>query len=260
MIWRMIKKNWRKIITAITVVSGIPIGINYLLLSWRAPGLKGEVGDWLGFFANFLGLIGAVLIALYQLNKQKLNEQEKDVENNRSYVDIQDFNATLMLKGVITHENSRIIKTDGYNELLRRFNTKDYGKVRAGYLKIAHYGNPELIFDCSISLDISFTKKKELVNENLKVNIGVIEKNVEIFIPLTPEGSDSGQEIDLQTVTLNYSTIKGEKLQIYRDYINRKETLYSLTNDSEKKIVFKYDMKQIGWVYPNKIDHSILAP
>ncbi|MNW41194.1 hypothetical protein D3C74_183240 [compost metagenome] len=252
--------NKNKTVFGIILFLVTPIIINYGLLSWRAPGVNGEVGDWLGFFANFLGVIGAVLIAIYQFIKQRESEQKQDIENNRSYVDIQDFSATLMLIGVNTHVNSRVIKTDGYDELLKSFPPKHYGRIRVGYLKIAHYGIPELIFDCRISLDLSYDRNGIQVKETLDVNIGVIEKGVEIFIPLTLKKMDEGKEIELDTVVLNYSTLKGERLQVYRDYISKKEILYSLIDDSKKQVIFEYDMKQIGWSYPNKIDQSKLAP
>ncbi|PAD31444.1 hypothetical protein [Paenibacillus sp. 7523-1] len=248
-----------KLLKLIILILLIPVVINYGLLSWKAPGLNGDTGDWLGFLANFLGLIGAVLIALYQFKKQREIDQEKNIEQNRSYVDIQDFNATLMLKGVTTHENSRVIRTEGYDLLLKEAEIDQYGGIKVGYLKIAHFGIPELIFNCSISIDASICRSGVYDEETLNVNVGVIEKGVEIFIPLQPLRGDQGKEIILEKVIFNYSTLIGERLQIFRDYINRKEVLYSINNDL-KTVLFEYDMKQVGWTYPNKIDHSKLAP
>ncbi|GAS82409.1 hypothetical protein [Paenibacillus amylolyticus] len=251
------KKN--RIIAFSLLILSIPVFINYGLFSWEAPGLNGDSGDWLGFLANFLGLIGAVLIALFQMKEQKDGELVRDIESNRSYIDVQDFTAPLMLKGVVTHENSRIIQTDGYDALVKRFRSNEYKEISVGYLKMAHYGTAELIFDCSFSLSFSYLKNGIKVSDTESVSIGVFEKGIEIFIPLVPEGIDKGVEIELFTVTIDYSTIKGERLQLHRDYVSKKETLYSIVNNA-KNTIFEYDMKMINWIYPNKIDHTKLAP
>lgn len=49
----------------------VPVIINYGLLSWTAPGVSMEANPWLGFLGSFLGLIGAISIALLNNHNQK---------------------------------------------------------------------------------------------------------------------------------------------------------------------------------------------
>ncbi|MED1795003.1 hypothetical protein P4V54_20215 [Brevibacillus nitrificans] len=74
----MRKKYVFLVIGAITV----PIAINYVLFSWRAPGVVGDSNSWLGFLANYsggiLGGIIAYIVAKIQIDAQKIADKKKE--------------------------------------------------------------------------------------------------------------------------------------------------------------------------------------
>lgn len=74
--------NRNKILLILLVIS-VPVLINYLLMTWKAPGVVGDANSWLGFFANYSGgIIGGIValyVARYQLQQQTL-EQIKNEE------------------------------------------------------------------------------------------------------------------------------------------------------------------------------------
>ncbi|ANY69720.1 hypothetical protein BBD42_26940 [Paenibacillus sp. BIHB 4019] len=227
-----------------------PVIINYGLLSWHMPGVVGGEKAWLSFFGSFLGLVGAVLIAMHQMKVQKNNEIKRDQVNNRSYIVMNDFNAPLKLTGIITHENSRLIDTEGYQYLLKLVPKSKQKTVNVSYLKMSHHGNPEVIFDCEIRVELRDHHKK---NHLIDINIGAVEKGIEVFIPLVPEGVLEEEEIYLDKVTIKYSTLKNERLMYTQDLIKLRESFISVTDAT---VIFDHDLIGAKWIFPNKISHE----
>ncbi|GIO03003.1 hypothetical protein J5TS2_36710 [Brevibacillus halotolerans] len=226
-----------------------PAIINYGVLTWRAPGVVGDTSQWLSFLGSYLGLIGAIVIAVYTIQKQKEQTERKEIEDNRSYIVVHDFNAPLKLKNVITNENSRIVETEGYKDLKDRVSSSE--NVPVSYLKISQFGNPELIINCQIHIDcrvdVSFEKYE------INVNLGSFEKGAEIFIPLLPPGLKMGQEVLLDKAVIEYTTLKQERLQLIHDPLNKKETLNLISNNRIDKVLYEFEMNQVEWTYPNRI-------
>ncbi|MHA7963515.1 hypothetical protein ACX93W_05160 [Paenibacillus sp. CAU 1782] len=239
----------KKAVIYIILFISIPIIINYGLLSWRAPGVNGDVGDWIGFFANFLGVIGAVVIALYQLKKQKEHDEKKDIENNRSFVDVHDFRAPMMLIDVKTHENSRIVMTEGYELLKKSLLPREYRKLQVPYFKISHHGSGPFITNCSIKINLSYVINDNKHTDEWDFYLASIEKDVEIFIPLVPLEIPVGVTIDMNVFIFKYVTVKGEKLTLYRDYKDDLEFL----RDEHGNNIYMNPLKTVDWIYPNKI-------
>lgn len=229
-----------------------PIIINYGLMTWSAPGVGGDDKSWIGFFGNYLGLVGAIAIAFYSFKKQKEKEEIQDIKNNRSYIVIHDFTAPVNLKNVITSENSRIIKTDGYRDLLEFVPRDEHEHTTTAFLKISHFGNPDLIFDCQIHVDINGVQSTEK-KYDLDINIGVIEKGIEVFIPLVPPKIKQNEEIILGRVTIEYSTIKNEKLMLVHDITNDKDVLKVKGVNGMDEVLYEFDLISSRWIYPNKI-------
>lgn len=226
-----------------------PAIINYGVLTWRAPGVVGDTSHWLSFLGSYLGLIGAIVIAVYTIQKQKEQTERKEIEDNRSYIVVHDFSAPLKLKNVITNENSRIIETEGHKDLENRVSLSE--NVIVSYLKISQFGNPELIINCQIHIDcrvdVSFEKYE------INVNLGSFEKGAEIFIPLLPPGHERGEEILLDEVVIEYTTLKQERLQLIHDQLNKKETLNLIRNSRVEKVLYEFELNQVKWTYPNKL-------
>lgn len=229
-----------------------PIVINYALLSWRAPGVNGDEGDWLGFFANFVGVIGAVAIAIFQFRKQRELDRERDIEQNRSYVDIQDFSGPMMLVDVKTHENSRIISTEGYEHLKKALPRTNYKGSEIPYLKISHYGTAPIITRCNIEVEYIYQQNGIRKPDTVNYFLASIEQGVEIYIPLVPVGSDENSTIDMVSLTFEYVTLKGERLKLVRKYNSITETLFGEKNE----IIYSEELQAANWIYPNKINNS----
>lgn len=255
----LIKKYWLYFLVIFA-----PVIVNYAFFTWRAPSVYGDANSWLGFFANYLGFIGAVGIATFQLKKQKEREVKSDREHHRSLLVVQDFTAPIKLKKVITHENSRIILTPGYEDLLKRLeelkrmkhiSEKQYHNVTIAFLKISHHGNSEVILNCRIQT-VSREEDSDIAYD-LDINIGVVEKGIEVFVPLVPPGIEMGRKILLDKVIIDYYTLRNEHLRYVHDLINQKDILYLIGNTDEEDIHILYCHDLIGsqWIYPNKIDH-----
>lgn len=240
----------------------VPIVINYGLLSWRAPGVKGDGSAWLGFFANYLGIVSAVLITLYQQRKQrekdnedeinqKKKDDEKDRQDNRSYIVLHDFYSNVRLKNVKTHENSRIIETEGYKYLLETmkkvWNIEDYS---TSFLKLSHFGNPDVILDCNVKLTVKF----ELGIEKIEVNIGAFEKGIEIFIPVVPVGAYMGEIVELEEARVEYSTLRNERIHYIHELENKRDVCKIVWEDGQEEVLYEFSLNESQWIYPNKIE------
>ncbi|MFD2117275.1 hypothetical protein ACFSTH_13050 [Paenibacillus yanchengensis] len=246
----------RNTIIAIISFLVIPVLINYFLLSWRAPRVNGSEGDWLGFLANYIGLIGAVVIAVIQFTKQRESDIKKDIEQNRSYVDIQDFNAKLMLVDTKTHENSRIIMTEGFESLLMKPVIPEYENLKISYLKISHYGTAPIIINCNIEVQYNYILDGVQKHKGEKYSLASIEQGIEVFVPLVPIESTQGMSIEMVSLKFEYSTLKNERLKLIRLYNPTIETLYG----EKEEVIYCEELKLVNWIFPNKQTMQRKAP
>ncbi|WP_366294386.1 hypothetical protein [Paenibacillus sp. AN1007] len=76
-----IKKNIWMIIGSVTLVVVFPILLNYLVFSWRAPGVN---GDWMDFLGSYLGAIIGVIV-VYTTVLMQLNAQNKVSNEERTF-------------------------------------------------------------------------------------------------------------------------------------------------------------------------------
>lgn len=239
---------------------GVPIVLNYALLSWRAPGLNADENAWLGFFANYVGLISAVCIALYQQynqrkkdkeveHRQRLKEEEQERKTNRSYLVLHDFRSNPRLNNIATPENSRLIETKGYQWLIEKLKT-DGGldQFTTSFIKLSHYGNPEVIFNCKVEIKMQYSKGKG----DFKVDIGVFEKGIEVFIPVVPIGTIKREEIEISEVKVTYTTIKDETMEYVHDLIKRKDSCRVFYGNHDE-LLFEFQLDSSSWIYPNKL-------
>lgn len=123
----------------------IPLIVNYGLLSWSAPGLNAEPNPWLAFLGSYLGVLGAVSIAVFNNIAQRDKDKKAGNKNFRNFVVMTEFQASLRLENVIMNEHSRLIETSAYKTLLDLDVHRD---LTGPFLKLTHFGNSPLIFDC----------------------------------------------------------------------------------------------------------------
>jgi|GEM_PF-6447857 len=230
----------------------IPVFVNYGLFSWTAWGLNGNQSDWFTFFGNYLGFIGAIGIAVIQIKKLKERDNEQDIESGRSFIVVNDLRGPLKLKNLITHENSRIIDTPGYIDIQRRIEKDkiNHSDVTTTFLNLSQFGNSPVILDCKISVDY---KEKNNKQHNIKVNIGVVEQGIEVFIPITPVGAKSGEEIEVAIIEIQYKTLKNETIKYVINHLTNKEYCCTFIGEKEGPMLFEQEITSATWTYPNKL-------
>jgi hypothetical protein len=238
-------------ISLILLTISIPILINYLLLTWKAPGVYGNADSWLGFLANYSGgIIGGVvayIVANSQIRTQIDFDRQKTMEINRSYAIVQDFTGPFKLHNIETSYKSRIILTNDYDQVTKALSKDQLKELRTSFYKITHHGTPDIILNCNIKI---FLKNEQ--GEDLPViesHLGVIEKEEEVFIPLYIKGE---KQVFPRKAELLYTTVSGERMFYLYDVENGKEG-YWLINNNDKEKIFEFELKNSNWIYPNRI-------
>jgi hypothetical protein len=232
-----------------------PIGINILMFIPSFGASIGEPLDWLGFFGNYSGgIIGGIvayIIASSQIKAQNDEIEKNNIESSRSYIILEEFQAPVDLKGVITHHNSKILSNEYYKGI--KEDPQSSG-VNIPFYKIHHSGQPEIILDCEITAYLLSEKndmEKRLSPYIIKSHISVLEKNTELFIPIAKMDSNY---VYPKKVTVNYSTIHNERIQYTYNVDNQQETHDLLNkNGRTEKELYKVNIKGEEWIYPAKI-------
>lgn len=233
----------------LTIILAIPVILNYTIFSWGAKGVQGNLSDWFSFLGNYLGLIGAVSIALLQMRRQKDRDIEQDIESKRSYVVAHNFEANLKLDRVKTHQDSRILETEAYKKLLHRHPlTND---VKTSFLRLVQYGNSPVILDCKISVD---TKYADNTVHKLRENIGVMEHGVEFFVPVVPPHAKLNEDISVELIVIEYKTLINEALKFVINHETNKEYYCSVDKDGIEHTLFEQEISKSSWTFPNKTE------
>jgi len=244
-IWSFLRRN-----KIIILVASAPILINYLLFTWRAPGLVGESSDWFVFLGSYLGFIGAISIALAQFKKEKESELEKQKINKRGYIVAQEINAGVPLQIIDPNKGARVIKTQNYNKFINALksnnNPRSLNNYR--YMRINLHGC-DLILGCEVIAEFTVENLSgEKYKEELKSFVGLIEKGAEVYLPIFPFNDETGIEYSINSLKFTYTTIENESLILVKDYEKNKETLSIKLNGKETKI-YKTDYKPVEWHY-----------
>lgn len=208
------------------------------------------IGGVLSMLGGAMGAFGAYLVARYQLNTEKKEFEEREIQNNRSFIVINDFQGPIGLKNVKTHENSRLIRTEGYEELKKSVSKDDYDYTSTSYIKISHYGNSDVIMDCNICISSENEQGSQL--PDILVNTGVLEKHIELFIPIAQPLNGVGNTINLSKIVVEYSTLMNERLKCIMDFSDLKERHCAINKRNEEDILFEFDVIGSKWTYPNK--------
>lgn len=232
-------------ITAIFLLT--PILLNYCLLSWRAPGVVGNPEAWIGFFASFLGVLGAVGIATYQIKIQKERDEHTLRVNNRSYFSATQYKGTIRISKNDCRENSRVILTDAYRMLLKLTDVKDDYNDKTIYMRILHFGNPELVFNCKIAVYVEELQLDEVYV--VESQIASIEKGTEVFLPLAYERKLKETSLRVHKILIEYSTVMNERMKFYANHIEGKTELYSLY-DGQEELIYSNPSVPQTWLYP----------
>ncbi|MDG0059153.1 hypothetical protein [Priestia sp. P5] len=244
--------NRKYIIISCIGVFIIPILINYLLMTWGAWKVYGSADSWLGFLANYSGgIIGGIvayIIANSQIKQELEFNRQQSIEADRSYVSVQEFKGQFRLPNIQTSFKSRIMLTEDYENYIEGKTNAFLQKETTIFYRIYHFGIPEVILNCQVKIQLKGGASE--TSTVIKSNIGVIQKEEEVFIPLYLEKQ---KEVMVDLVEVTYSTIAGEKMYYKYDLVNLKEGYWVLNEDGESVEVFSFPMKNSNWIYPNRL-------
>jgi hypothetical protein len=225
----------------------------FFILPIHNPFFKsyGLIDSWIqlygGIFGNIIGgIIGgyvAFLIATHQINKQKENESE----NYRSYITGQHMTSKLALDDLKTPMNSRILYTEELEDLLTNPALKGEKDKELQFYKFEHYGLSDIILDCVIEIEFTTKNCNDIIRVN--ANSGVVEKGIELFIPLSRKGR---MDLSFLKVTFEYTTIKGERLRYFNTAESEGHLLVKPNGKTKIINVLKRTINN-DWIYPNRI-------
>ncbi|ODV55454.1 hypothetical protein [Lysinibacillus fusiformis] len=198
-----IKKN--KWVYLLLAIPGVPISINYFLLTWKFPGVKGNYDDWLGFLSNYSGGIIGGIVAFVVANHQVKKQMEEQIKNEEEVKYINQLPSVINLIFELEEMKTSIINAHKMRNVLqengctlsqqinarydiKKINMKSWEEVsniqdvdfqkslitlRNEYCKIAE------ILTSSIE-DIK-DKIREIGENNEKKNIGTLYHQIEIL-------------------------------------------------------------------------------
>ncbi|NOU93951.1 hypothetical protein GC093_12085 [Paenibacillus sp. LMG 31456] len=232
-----------------------PIVINILILM-PSFGLAASA-DWLSFFGNYSGGIIGGIVAFIIANEQIKSQNEKtesyEKETNRSYIVAEKVEAPILLHNTDKGRNKRILSTKKADLIYQQLenilsvdnNSELIKNTTIPFIKIRHYGTPEIILDCKIEF---LLKPKNDPNVNrFNYNFGVIDKNTTLYIPLIRgENLDNIVKLDeLLKFEITYTSIKGEDMKykleddkeiyVYLDKEGKEHKVFTFKNESAAK-------------------------
>ncbi|MFD1780158.1 hypothetical protein ACFSFW_15940 [Fredinandcohnia salidurans] len=213
----------------------------------------GEV-DVLAFVGSILGgvlTLGGVYLTITSsfegLRKQFDFEHNKLVEANRSYITVQQLTAPFKLHNVETGYKSRIILTRDYERFIDNHNDEDLKEIDTSFYKFSIHGIPEIVIDCKIVITLTKPGTEELLY--IESNIGMIEKDEELFIPCYVD--DSLKELEPVKIEAEYTTLSDERIHFEFDARNMVEG-YWLLKDGQKETIFQFTVQNSDWIFPNR--------
>lgn len=241
--------NARNILVLVIICILISPFIVNFLLSFRTPITFGD--GWHGFFGSYIGsIVGgltAFFIAYFQIEKQKKLSNDKELQDNRSYVIAEEFIAPIDLSNTKHKEFSRIILNNYYEEFQSYYTKAQLKTISIPYYKISHIGTPEIILDCSVEFKLAEDEEYKKTYE-IKSHIGIFEKNIDVFVPLV---KTKGGNVYVRSVKVEYSTIKGEKMQYFIDMDKQEERHILFSKDNQEITLFKFKLNSSNWIIPN---------
>lgn len=124
------KYKWVYILLAIPAV---PILINFLLLTWRFPGVKGNYDDWLGFLSNYSGGIIGGIVAFVVANHQVKKQMEEQIKNEEEIKYINQLPSLINLVFELEEMKTSIINARKMRRVLQENNATQSQQINAKY-------------------------------------------------------------------------------------------------------------------------------
>jgi len=228
------------------------VAILFVITSWALmiqsigvddPSKATIVGGILSMFGGLLGAIGAYFIAVQQINKQKEILEKKDVEENRAFIILEEFNAKPGLENVITNSESRLMSNEVYEEN-RRKNKDD----SIPFYRVRHVGKSEIIIDCKIEINYDIEKHITVPKETIYLH--VIEKGTEIFLPLAFADNETTSYPRL--VKIYYKTMKNESILFEYNLFENIQKNILLRPEEGHLIINEIKLQKANWILPAK--------
>lgn len=238
-----------------------PIIINYGLLTWHMPGVHVENNPWLSFLGGYIAIFSAWSLSSYQYNRQRKDEEIKekkqkekddlkDKQNNRSYFAFQDINVPGGIGNVTTHSDSRFINTKGYKWVNERFIRNTELDYSVPYLRFKQYGKNDFVIDAVLKIDW-FVENSD-IKEKINIQLGIIDKQVEIFVPVAVEGMEKKDRIHVNLIMLEYTTLRGERMVLKYSGNTYEEECLVLHDDGSEECLYRYNAFESEYFVPGK--------
>ena len=212
---------------------------------------KNIIIGFLGFWGALLSGLVAYLVAANQIRAQNAKADEQEIKNARSFIILEELTAPIKLNGIITHENSKILSNEYYEDVKEHF--REDG-IFIPFYKIHHSGNSDIILDCHIEAVVEGDDSSEEFGYHISSHLSVLEKGTEIFIPVA---NVRYKEILMKSLTITYKTLRGELIFYKYDPVRMREKHELIVKNNLGKIVdrqtlYDIDLRGISWVYPAK--------
>ena len=230
---------------AIVLIAGTSYLIDIILIKGLTVD-TGIISGLLGMVGGFSGAMGAFLVARHQIKKEAELHERRDKELSRPIISCMDFIGTMKLSNAKLKEKVRIMDTPFYQTYL---NEKEKYEDQMIFLELKILGEASLIYDAEATL---FMSKKYYPTslQQINVYVGLMERDIEIYIPMPLALVEEGYMRELTRLELFFETQKGEKMKYIYDIEGKKEEYY-LLNDSEV-LLKTINMKESAWIYPAK--------
>ncbi|MCP1144866.1 hypothetical protein [Lysinibacillus endophyticus] len=209
----------------------------------KSENLATIISGILGMLGGIIGAFGAYFAARYQIKKQKEEFEEREKINARPTIACFEFKGPTRLANVNMHENARLLATKFYedNKHLPYFS----------FYELKVLGKTSSIFDCKLKVTMDNVHGE---NSIIEAYLGIMENNVEVFIPLPFIYLQRENEYLSYThmVELEYETSNGEKIRYVYNSTEGYERYFIIENNQE--ILLK-DIELFGseWLLPGRI-------
>lgn len=198
-------------------------------------GVIGATGGIIGGSFTFFGVRSTL--------KQ---DKRKNLESGRTYISIISAQLSYKLSEIQLEGRKRVIETDIYKDLRKKYPESQYKDHQMVYYKLNHFGSPHFVFE--VKVKIYFSDKSVIL-----LYVGIVEKNETILIPLWLQGIPWNHDTNIISIEAAYQTEVGESI-VYRTNYKDKityEKYFSVVKGKEQIIKAHEPTESQTWIYLN---------
>ncbi len=197
-------------------------------------------GGVLSMFGGAFGAFGAYMVAKHQMDKEKENYEEREKINARPIISCLEFKGPTKLKNINMNVNARLLATGFYDS-----NVKTSSFI---FYEIKVLGNNKGIYDCKVKVIMEDIHKEHGLIEGY---LGIMENNVEVFIPLPYVRVEQEILSYAKAVELEFETDKNEKMR-YCYNVDDKNEKYFLLEGQKEILIKEININSSEWILPGR--------